>query len=281
MAGEFNLTISEFAVVGGTATLVNQEVFRNLSMDNSKTNFVGTVVNDPNSGSKLARVTPAGATAPLVNGTQSGDLAAFPALTAGNPEVNVTIGTDGPFIAKFGSKPTTLAATRGVLESAIRAAAADKPAFSGATVTVLANKLLVLAGGGSPAATITFAVSSDTTTAGELKLTGATGASVNVQAYKLGVTTAIAGTAQLVGAEGKDGTPPDATSLIGDENAKTGLFALADVDLFNILCIPRTAIVAGPNALTAVQASTVIAAATQYLRTPSGVLSGGHAKQRG
>ena len=264
-AGEFNLTLSEFAVVGGAAVLANQEVFRNLSMDSTKTNYVATVVNDPNSGSKLARVTPSGSAVPLSNGTLSGDLAAFPALTAGNPEVNVTIGTDGPFIAKFGSKPATLAATRGVLESAIRAAAADKPAFSGATVTILGSKLSVLAGGGSPSATITFAASAgDATTAVELKLTSAAGATANVQAYKLGLTAAVAGTAQLVGAEGTDGTPPDAAALIGDENAKTGLFALADVDLFNILCIPRTAVVSGANALTATQASTVIAAATQY-----------------
>jgi phage tail sheath protein FI len=264
-AGEFNLTLSEFAVVGGAATLVNQEVFRNLSMDSTKTNFVTTVVNDPNSGSKLARVTPSGATAPLVNGTQSDDLAASLSLTTDLPEVNITIGSDGPFTAKFGAKPATLAAARGMLESAIRAAAADKPAFSGATVTVLGNKLLVLAGSGSPSATIIFAASgTDTKTAGELKLTGATGATVNVQTYKLGLTAAVGGTAQLAGVEGKDGAPPDAAALIGDENAKTGLFALADVDLFNILCIPRAAIVSGANALTAVQAATVIAAATQY-----------------
>ena len=262
--GEFNLTISEFAVAGGASVLANQEVFRNLSMDSTKTNFAATVVNDPNSGSKLARVTPAGATAPLSSGTQSGDLSVFP-LTAANPEVSVTIGSDGPVIAKFGSKPATLAATRGVLESAIRAAAADKPAFSGATVTVLGNKLVVLAGGGSPSATITFAVSAgDATTATELKVTSAAGATANVQAYKLGLTAAVAGTAQLAGIAGADGTPPDAAALIGDENAKTGLFALADVDLFNILCIPRTAVVSGANALTATQAGTVIAAATQY-----------------
>jgi hypothetical protein len=264
-AGEFNLTISEFVVAGGAAALVNQEIFRNLSMESAKTNYAATVVNDPNSGSKLVRVTPAGATSPLANGTQSGDLAAFPALAAANPEVNVTIGTDGSFTARFGSKPASLAAARGVLESAIRAAAADKPAFSAATVTILNNKLLVRAGGGSPSATITFAASgADATTVTELKLTGAAGASSNVQAYKLGLTGPVAGTAQLAGAEGKDGAPPDAAALIGDENTKTGLFALADVDLFNILCIPRTAIVSGANALTAVQAGTVIAAATQY-----------------
>ena len=95
-------------------------------------------------------------------------------------------------------------------------------------------------------------------------MTAAAGATANVQAYKFGLTAAIAGTAQLAGAEGKDGTPPDATALIGDETAKTGLFALADVDLFNILCIPRTAVVSGANALTASQAATVISAATQY-----------------
>jgi phage tail sheath protein FI len=63
VSGEFNLTISEFAVVGGASALVNQEVFRNLSMDSTKGNYVATVVNDPNSGSKLARVTPSGPTA--------------------------------------------------------------------------------------------------------------------------------------------------------------------------------------------------------------------------
>ena len=149
-SGEFNLTVSEFAVVGGASTLANQEVFRNLSMDSTKGNYAATVVNDPNSGSKLVSLTPSGAAAPLINGTQSGDLGTFPAISAANPEVNVTIGSDGPFTAKFGSVPVTLAAARAVLESAIRAAAADKPAFSAATVTVLGSQLLVRAGGGSP-----------------------------------------------------------------------------------------------------------------------------------
>ena len=85
----------------------------------------------------------------------------------------------------------------------------------------------------------------------------------------------------MAGAEGKDGTPPDAAALIGDENAKTGLFALADVDLFNILCIPRTAVVSGANALTAVQAATVIAAATQYCARAGRSFVADTAEQRG
>ena len=148
--GEFNLTISEFAVVGSVSSLVNQEVFRNLSIDKTKSNSAETVVNDPDSGSKLVRLTAAGAVPPLINGTQSGDLATFPALTTANPQVDVTIGSEGPFTAKLSSKPATLAAARAVLEAAIRAAAPAKPAFSGATVAILNNTLLVLAGPGDP-----------------------------------------------------------------------------------------------------------------------------------
>jgi phage tail sheath protein FI len=266
--GEFNLTFSEFAVAGGASTLVNQEVFRNLSIDKTKSNSVESVVNDANSGSKLVRVAAAGAQPPLINGTQSGDLATFPALTAGSPQVDVTIGSEGPFAAKFSAKPATLAAARTVLEAAIRAAAPDKPAFSGATVAILNNTLLVLAGPGDPSARAIFAANAaDATSAGELRLTTAT---ANVQVYKLGLTAAIASTAQLAGAAGSDGALPDAMALIGDSVAKTGLFALADVDLFNILCIPRTSIVSGDNALNsdatiaATQAATVIATATQY-----------------
>ena len=267
-AGEFNLTISEFAVVGGASSLINQEVFRNLAIDKTKSNSAETVVNDLDSGSKLVRVTAAGALPPLINGTQSGDLATFPALTTVSPQVDVTIGSEGPFTAKFSSKPATLAAARAILEAAIRAAAPDKPAFSGATVAILNNTLLVQAGPGDPSARVTFAANAgDATSAGELKLTTAT---ANVQAYKLGLTAAVASTAQLAGAAGSDGALPDATALIGDPTAKTGLFALADVDLFNILCIPRTAIVSGDNALNsdaaiaATQAATVISTATQY-----------------
>ena len=132
-----------------------------------------------------------------------------------------------------------------------------------------------------PAATITFAASAgDATTAVELKLTSAAGATANVQAYKLGLTAAVAGTAQLAGAEGKDGTPPDAAALIGDENAKTGLFALADVDLFNILCIPRTAVVSGANALDGHPGGHRHLRGDAVLRAAPSVFRGGYAEQR-
>ena len=37
---------------------------------------------------------------------------------------------------------------------------------------------------------------------------------------------------------GSDGTPIDDTDVTGDQNAKTGIYALERVDLFNLLCIP-------------------------------------------
>src|SRR5262249_44280067 len=39
---------------------------------------------------------------------------------------------------------------------------------------------------------------------------------------------------------GADGTRGTAVNLLGSEAAKTGIYALLDVDLFNILCIPET-----------------------------------------
>src|SRR5204862_237186 len=39
------------------------------------------------------------------------------------------------------------------------------------------------------------------------------------------------------GTEGRDGDPPNADDYTGDEAAKTGIYALLQADLFNLLCI--------------------------------------------
>jgi phage tail sheath protein FI len=97
-----------------------------------------------------------------------------------------------------------------------------------------------------------------------LELQGGT-AIPNVQEYPLGVQAAVASSAQIGGTPGQDGIPPNATDLIGSLAAKTGIFALENVDLFNLLCIPRTAITSGPNSpLSATQAQAVMTVAEQY-----------------
>jgi phage tail sheath protein FI len=58
----------------------------------------------------------------------------------------------------------------------------------------------------------------------------------NVARYRLGVGPTLG--AQANALAGSDGTVPSAGDIRGNELAKTGLYALQDVDLFNILCLP-------------------------------------------
>lgn len=181
----------------------------------------------------------------------SGDLSTFPTLTSPTPAVNVTIGSEGPHTATFASVPTSLATARTRLEDAIRAAH-PSPAFTGARVAAYdhgGESRLVVVAGTSGVAVSFGAAPGDANTVTELKLDAGSGATANVQEYALGAGAGIPNTAQGAGVIGNDGSPPDGTALIGDLNGKKGIYALEDVDLFNLLCIPRTAIVSGPSAL--------------------------------
>jgi len=58
-----------------------------------------------------------------------------------------------------------------------------------------------------------------------------------------------ANTTDLVpAAKGTDGTRAGATEIVGLEGSKTGIYALLDTDLFNILCIPETFDMSKPQA---------------------------------
>src|SRR5262249_27574625 len=64
---------------------------------------------------------------------------------------------------------------------------------------------------------------------------------VNLQAYTLGGTASGAQVLPQGGQRlGSDGGAADGPSLLGDPVARTGLYALEDVDLFNILSVPDT-----------------------------------------
>jgi phage tail sheath protein FI len=266
VAGEFNLTISEYTTTGDRTT--RQEVFLNLSMDASKTNFVEKIVNDLNTGSKIVRVTAAGADAPLANGTLSGPHITDPIIPS-SPGITVTI-TDGTTTAPETPTEVTLSIGEGAqpliaiaptLEAAIRATDPANPAFAGATVAVVGNRLHIMAGPGNARDRLVF-TANDTSDA--LLLTEA--ASANLQEYVLG-GGAIPNTAQFGGTAGSDGSLPSSTELIGDLASKKGIYALEDVDLFNLLCIPRTAIVSGSptdGELTLTEAQAAIAVAESY-----------------
>jgi len=250
-AALFNLTISEVRVEGDRTSVLQTETFRNLTMAPNTPNNVVEVVNQ---GSGLVQLDRAGLTAlpapfvdtfrPAATGTLGGalptpvaipaDLAAFNVTVTGVPTVNGTLQYGG-------AAPTTYAGLRAFVEQAIRRAAADptvpdaqKPLLAGATVQLLGagtaanpHRFVVRTGRAArpfaPAATITFAGA------------GAT-------AVRLAGATTVANVQQYPAAGGADGTLPLPAGVIqGTRAAKTGIFALEDVDLFNILCIPEAA----------------------------------------
>jgi uncharacterized protein len=268
--GEFNLTIMEVASSAGRVSVVRQEVFRNLSMDSTKRNFVNKVVNDATTGSRLVWVTAtAGSTAPVANGTLSGTHAVGGPTILASPTLKVTIGSSPQttLALNLPAGAQLLSVIAPVLEGAIRAASPANPSFAGATVSVVGNQLYVLAGGDNPADTITFANASTTdTTAADLLLTTTssttTTVTINSQAYILGITTVA--NAQLGGQVGANGALPGSGAIIGDLVNKRGIYALEDVDLFNILCLPRAAVVTGPDSLTDPQSQALLSVAEAY-----------------
>jgi phage tail sheath protein FI len=266
-ATTFNLGIQLVATVKGERVVTQSEVFRDLSRTAGSANYVASVVNDEFTGSKLVRVTAqASVNPPAPTGTLSGALPAVINLTSvANPQLTVTIGTEGSGIARlrnWGANPGDIARARAQLEAAIRAARPENQAFSQAMVSIVGDRLRILAGPTSGGATVTFAAAApDATTVNELLLNAAN-AQANVQAYQPGVV--VAGTAQGAVVPGNDGTPPGALDMIGDLNLKTGIYALERVDLFNILCLPRTATKSGADALSDAEAFAVISAARDY-----------------
>jgi hypothetical protein len=86
----------------------------------------------------------AGVIASQVPALVSGDLSQFPALGA-TPELNVTIGTDGPHLAVLSGPPADLADAASRLQAAIRAANAT-PAFTAARVLAAEQRLVVVPG---------------------------------------------------------------------------------------------------------------------------------------
>jgi len=110
---------------------------------------------------------------------------------------------------------------------------------------------------GNPSATAWLVARAGTGAASDSLLLGGPGlasklgfaaAGENVQQYALGgdATQAqgLPGASKIAGSDGTWDGSADAAGIVGgltgDENTKSGLWALKDVDLFNILCIPAT-----------------------------------------
>jgi phage tail sheath protein FI len=239
LAGQFNLTVRE---VDGTGRTVTAETYRNLSLVPDAPNFAPAVVN---SSSALVRLTIAPNTPPTSRVAETGTLTST-ALTdaaanglAGNKPLQVVVsGTDvGSSFTLGASGHETASRLAARLQALIQAA---DPSLQSVRVTAeptlpAANpptRNLRVTGAPNGSDLVTFSG----TLAGDIKLDV-----VNVQAYTLGGTASAAqvlpGNAQR---SGNDGGPPDGAALLGDPVARTGIYALEGVDIFNILCAPDT-----------------------------------------
>ncbi len=235
----FNLTISEVELRDGRTFVRQSETFRNLTLrPGARTNLLAVV----NEGSKLVQIAQTGAgpipdppPRPEATGTLSDALVQPAFLPADGTTLTFDLdpGGGGAVLANqvatvdFGGvAPTTYVGLRPFLEAAIRAVDPNDPLLSGAVVQLAGNRFRVLLGRSGrdfhADATITFQAG-----ANEDGLLLSAAATVGPQQIPLG--------------GGDDSGALTDAALRGVRAAKTGLFALEDADLFNILCVPAAA----------------------------------------
>lgn len=236
----FNLTLTDLA----TGTV---ETFDNVTMDDTKSNSVETVVNDVDSGSQLVKVkaTPASGR-PAASGTTGTDLTL--SAIKNDKAYTLKLILDAPaqnieftFITTTDPLPGSIPSVCRLFERQATAALAAKvpgarvqcvPSSSGKglRVTVLVPDAYD--------AQVTF--DSGTTDDADAFLNLKAGnATANVAHYWPDSQRGADAFAQQSATRGSDGTAlPQAADLIGDPGAFTGLYALEKVDLFNILCLP-------------------------------------------
>jgi phage tail sheath protein FI len=253
----FNLTITDLDT-GKT------EAFTNVTVDKAKSNFVHAMVNDPDNGSKMVRVSVPSVDAghqPVQTGTMGGNLidaqtnklTIFNSATASISDkeysIKVSVTNNGssgtpmlvPVIAQGEPLPGSVLGVCRLVESKVNLAlqkdAALQKQLPGVTIrcvpsTIGASGQGIRVYASVPDAQITFAAgtTSETSVDADATLKLSTG-TVNVSHYQLGKgRTALAQTAATPGADG--------TQLPSTEDLIAGINALEKVDLFNILCIP-------------------------------------------
>jgi phage tail sheath protein FI len=253
----FNLTITD-AATGAV------ELFPNVTLDNTRPNFVEAVVNDPASGSQMVSVvaTPASGR-PVPSGTVGSAVNLGGLVSDQSYRLRVTTDVPGPtdvdvtVIEQGETLPTTLVGLCALLERRINlamgaaipgAAVTCAPTANGA-IRIRPNYSQTLLNGALDAQLTLGAVAPSAL--GMLNLTNAQ-TTANVGHYRLGKGRAVS--AQSAATAGSDGTTyPQTADLIGNQAAFTGIYALDRVDAFNILCIPDATrpSAANPKALNA------------------------------
>jgi phage tail sheath protein FI len=217
----FNIAVSE---VDSAGRVVRSESFNNLSEAAGVNNARSKV----NENSKLVQITADLAGTPAQTGTTSGP-GLITATDGDALSIDHGTGASGFNVPIAGGPLNStdhLPQIADALERAIRAIDSTDPFLAGATVDAVGGRLLVRVGRGASgweSKTLVFAGAD----VAAWNLDGASGVVENVN--------------QIVLGGGGDGSAPAANDLIGSVNLKTGVQALRDVDLFNILCLPGAA----------------------------------------
>jgi phage tail sheath protein FI len=185
---------------------------------------------------------------PLPTGTTGTVVAPFAPAATGSVTMDVMKGSGGAIASgivlplwgasPLPSVPASLDEVAADINTALAAAVSAQPYLAGATAQRIGNTIRVLPGPTDPNISFKFTVG---TTATSLGLDA--GAARNIGHYAPGV--GVTALAQIQGVVGDNGIPPGGTDLIGNEATKKGLYALENVDLFNMLVMPDATAKAG------------------------------------
>jgi uncharacterized protein len=292
----FNLTITNLS--DGTT-----EYFPGLTLNSHAQNYVVSVVNDPDNGSQLVSVKATGVPTPpttalIPTGILGAAIVSTPVTIAGvtvnyleavNTDLSTgstatTVSTDSylnltlptsilstplsvKVLAQNSQIPQTVAGLAIQLQQAINnALAVSVPGASvscsaspsGTGTGICVNALLP----NQPDAVISF---TDPTTGNKTATAlGLAGPHItNVAYYALGTTTASHSETASTPAVQPDGLP-GTTELIGDSLANSGIYALTQVPIFNLLCIPDAVRASAGNSAVLDSNNTALDPATIY-----------------
>jgi phage tail sheath protein FI len=232
---DFNLVVSQLQP--DNATVIPIETHRNLTLDSNSAQYVESVVNNASAAIRVKRK--GGFTFPQTGFAVSGTITA--PLTATDTTIGGTVDGDTPFLLSVQGAPW---ATIGDFVIAVNTAIG----IAGLSLRLLASET---DDAGQPG---TGHLRLSSTTAGESSsvviATGSLGSLVSKIHLGLvnggreftgaGDRRPIAFNNSVASIMGVDGTRGNAGELVGSELDKTGIYALLDVDLFNLLSIPET-----------------------------------------
>jgi uncharacterized protein len=199
--------------------------------------------------------------APLTDSLAPTGLPAALDASASDLQIKVTVTANGTATGPFnvtllpqGSAFATKQDLRAGLQSALQGAASSHAAvtaeLAGTTVALVADRLVVSVGGRADSSIAIANFSGPDKSATTIGFGTSTGITTNVAAYTPSIPGPVL--AQLVGTTGADGTAPTSgTPYVGDELAGTGLFALAHVDIFNLLVLPDKVATDTPSVMSA------------------------------